>query len=118
MLKFLKLEQYFKKIYEGELDNSTLVTEIQWTLKVMRASRVVLLVMNLPANVGEVRDACLISELGRSPGGGTGDSLQYSCLENPLIRGAWWATLRGVRKSLAQLSNRALLLLLSRFSRV
>ena len=98
MLKFLKLEQYFKKIYEGELDNSTLVTEIQWTLKVMRASRVVLLVMNLPANVGEVRDACLISGLGRSPGGGTGNPFQYSCLEKPMSR-AWWATAHGVKNS-------------------
>ena len=105
MLKFLRLEQYFKKIYEGELDNSTLVTEIQWTLKVMRASWMVLVVMNLPANAGDVRDTCSISGLGRSPGGGTGNSLQCSCLENPLIRGAWLATVHGVTKSLAQLSN-------------
>ena len=98
MLKFLKLEQYFKKIYEGELDNSTLVTEIQWTLKVMRASRVVLVVMNLPANVGEVRDACLISGLGRSPGGGTGNPLQYYWLGNPMDRGYPWATVLGLQR--------------------
>ena len=41
----------------------------------------------------------LIPELGRSPRGGHGNSLQYSCLENPMDRGAWWATVHGVAKS-------------------
>ena len=47
---------------------------------------------NLPANVGDVRDTSSIPGLGRSPGGGHGNPLQYSCLENPMDRGAWWAT--------------------------
>ena len=55
------------------------------------ASQVVLVVRNLPANVGDIRDKDLILGLGKSPGGGHGNSLQYSCLENPKDRGAWWA---------------------------
>ena len=51
-----------------------------------------LLVKNLPANSGDVRDPGLIPRLGRSPGGGHGHSLQYSCLENPMERGAWRAS--------------------------
>ena len=43
--------------------------------------------------------------LGRSPGEGNGNSFQYSCLENPMNRGAWWATVHGVTKSPTQLSN-------------
>ena len=46
-----------------------------------------------------------ISELGRSPGGGHGIPLQYSCLENPMVRGTWQATVHGVRKSWTQKSN-------------
>ena len=45
----------------------------------------------------------LIPGLGRSPGGGNGNTLQYSCLENPMDRGAWWATVHGVPKSQIQL---------------
>ena len=48
------------------------------------ASQVALVVKNLPANAGDVRDACLIPGLGRSPGGGNSIPLQYSCLENPM----------------------------------
>ena len=51
---------------------------------------------NLPANAGDVG---LIPGFGRSPGGGHGKSLQYSCIENPLDRGAWWATVHGTAKS-------------------
>ena len=59
----------------------------------------VLLVKNLPANAGEIRDAGSILGWGRSPGGGNGNPLQYSCLENPMDRGTWWATVQGVKKS-------------------
>ena len=48
-----------------------------------------LVVKNTPANAGDVRDAGLISGLGRSPGGGHGNPFRYSCLENPMDRGAW-----------------------------
>ena len=50
-------------------------------------------------DVGDVRDACLILGLGRSPGGGHGNPLQYSCLENPMDRGAWQAAVQRVAKS-------------------
>ena len=50
------------------------------------------MVKNLPADAGDVRDVGSIPGLGRSPGGGHGNPLQYPCLENPLDRGAWQAT--------------------------
>ena len=63
------------------------------------------MVKNLPANSGDTGDVGSIPRSGRSPGGGHGDSLQYSCLENPMDRGAWWATVHGVAKSWTQLST-------------
>ena len=56
------------------------------------ASHMVLVVKNPPANSGDIRDTGSIPGSGRSPGGGHGTPLQYSCLENPMDRGAWWAT--------------------------
>ena len=53
---------------------------------------------NPPANAGDTRDAGLIPGSGRSPGGGNGNPLQYSYLENPMDRGAWKATVYGVAK--------------------
>ena len=67
------------------------------------ASQVVLVVKNLPANAGNIRDSSPIPGSGRSPGGGHGNSLQYSCLENPMDRGAWQATVHRVTKSWTQL---------------
>ena len=58
-----------------------------------------LLVKNPPPNAGDVRDTGSIPGLGRSPGGGHGNPLQYFYLENPMDRRAWWATVRGVAKS-------------------
>ena len=52
-----------------------------------------------PANAGDARDSGSIPGLGRSPGEGNGNPLQYSCLENPWDRGAWWAAVHGVLKS-------------------
>ena len=60
------------------------------------ASQAVLVVKNLPANAGGVRDSDSIAELGRSPGGGHGNPLQYSCLENPMDNGTWRATVHRV----------------------
>ena len=54
------------------------------------------MVKNLPANVGDARDAGLIPVLGRSPGGGYDNPLQYSYLENPRDREAWWAMVHRV----------------------
>ena len=58
-----------------------------------------LVVKNPPANAGDIRDVGSISELGISPGEGRGNALQYFCLENPMDRGAWWATGHRVSKS-------------------
>ena len=63
------------------------------------ASQVVLVVKNRPANAGDIRDAVSIPGSGRSLGGGHGNPLQYSCLENPMDRGAWWVTVQGVTES-------------------
>ena len=57
------------------------------------------MVKNPPAQAGDIRDVGLILGSGRSPGGGHGNLLQCSCLENPVDRGAWQATVHGVAKS-------------------
>ena len=62
-------------------------------------------VKNLPASTEDAGDTSLIPGSGRSPGGGNGKPLQYSCLENPMDRGAWWTTVSGVAKSQIQLSS-------------
>ena len=59
----------------------------------------VLVVKKLPAHAGDAGDVGSIPGLGKSPGGGHGNPLQYSCLENPMDRGAWWATVYRVAKS-------------------
>ena len=72
----------------------------------------VTLVKNSPANAGDLRDTGSIPGLGRSPEEGHGNSLQYSCLENSMDRGAWRATVHGVARSqtrLKQLSTHMLL---------
>ena len=63
----------------------------------------VLVVKNLPANAGNVRDAGSIPGLGRFPGRGNGKSLQYPCLENTMERGAWQATMHREAKSWTRL---------------
>ena len=63
------------------------------------------MVKNLAANAGDVRDPDSIFGSGRSLGGEHGTPLQYSCLENPMDRGAWWAAVRKVAKSQTQLSD-------------
>ena len=57
------------------------------------------MVKNLPANAGDLRDVSSIPGSGRSPGGGHGNPLQYSCLENPMDGGVWWAALHSGAKS-------------------
>ena len=56
-------------------------------------------------NAGHIGDRDSVSELGRSPGGGNGNPLQYSGLENPMVRGAWWSTVPRVTKSWTQLKQ-------------
>ena len=58
------------------------------------------MVKNLPVNAGDAGDIGSIPGLGRFPGEGNGNPLQYSCLGNPMDRGAWWATVHKVAKSL------------------
>ena len=65
-------------------------------------------VKNLPAKAGDTRDVGSIPGSGRSLGGGNGNPVQYSCLENSMDRGAWWATVYGVTKGQIQLSIHAL----------
>ena len=65
----------------------------------MWASQVALVVKNLPAITGDIRDMGLIPGLGRFPEEGHGNPLQHSCLENPVDRGAWRATVHGVAQS-------------------
>ena len=55
-------------------------------------------IKNPPVNVGDIRDMGSIPGSGRSPGGGQGNLLQYSCHNNPVDRGTWWATVHGVAK--------------------
>ena len=57
------------------------------------------MVKNSSANARDVKDPDLITESGRSPGGGNGKPLQYSCLENPMDRGAWWVIVHRVAES-------------------
>ena len=70
-----------------------------------RASLVATVVKNLPANAGDIRDAGSIPGSERSPGGGHGNPLQCSCLENPMDRGAWRAIVDGVSKSATRLKR-------------
>ena len=67
--------------------------------------KVALVVKNPPINAGDLRDTDSFPESGRSPGVGHGNPLQYSCLENPMDRGAWWATAHRAAKSRTQLKQ-------------
>ena len=63
------------------------------------------MVKNPPVNAADIRDTGSIPGLGRFPGGGNDNPLQYSCLDNPMDRGAWWAILHGISKSWTQLKQ-------------
>ena len=87
-----------------------LISWLQSHAYVLWASLVALKVKNPPTNVGDIRDVGFIPGLGRSPGRGHWNSLQYSCLESPIDSGAWRATVCRVAKSqkwLKQLSIHA-----------
>ena len=58
--------------------------------------------VGFPGGAGRLTDEGLIPGLGRSPGGGQSDPLQYSCLVNPVDRGAWWATVRYNREAISE----------------
>ena len=105
---FLEGPAYFHWAQRGLLGvaSSSSQQQIDWCPTNDRvASQVALVVKNPPPNAG---DPHLVPGLGKSPGGGHGNPLQYSCLENPMDRGAWWATVHGVTQSwkrLKQLSS-------------
>ena len=80
-----------------------------FTLCPNRAPQAALVVKNPPANAGDSRDPPSIPESGRCPEGGNGNSLQYSCLENSINRGAWRSTVRGVAKRWTWLSTQHIL---------
>ena len=69
------------------------------------ASQVALVVKNLPASAGDVSDVSSILGLGRSPGGGLGNPLQYSCLDNPTDGGPWQATVHRVTENWTRLKR-------------
>ena len=60
---------------------------------------------NLPDKAGDLRDEDSIPGSGRCPGGGRGNPLQYSCLENPVVGRVWWASVHGAAKSQTPLSD-------------
>ena len=76
-------------------DRKCAFAKVSWN---PRASQVALVVKKPPANAGDKRDMGSIPGSGRSPGEGHSNLLQYSCLENPMDRGAWQATVHGVTK--------------------
>ena len=80
--------------------------EFEQTLEGSGDSQVALVVRNPAVNVGDIRDSGSIPGSGRSPGGGHGNPLQCSCLENPMDRQAWQATVHRVAKSQIQLSDK------------
>ena len=77
------------------------------TLKLNKGFPGGVVVKNPPANAGDTGDPSLIPGLGRSPREGNGNLLQYSCLENPMDRGVWWATVCEATKSQTRLSDKA-----------
>ena len=97
-------------VYEDSLFSTSSPTlAIFWLFVSSRSKgwtfQVVLVVKNLPANSGDVRVVGLIPGFGRSPGGGHGNPLQYSCLENLMDRGAWWAIVHRFAQSRTWLSD-------------
>ena len=75
------------------------------TFHLLGDSHVAIVVKNPPANAKDIRDLGSIPGLGRSPGGRHGNPLQYSCLENPVDRGAWQAAIHRVAKSRARMKR-------------
>ena len=102
---FCLLQQFqvYRKIVEGSTECFN-ITHLQNPLLLSSnncvrhpwTSQVVLVVKNTPANAGDGQDAGLIPVSGKSSGGGRGNPFQYSCLENPMHRGAWRTTVRRV----------------------
>ena len=77
-----------------------------WLFPFHTSGKVALVVKNPPTNAGDIREAGSIPGLGRSPGGGNVNPLQYSCLENPMNTGAWQAMVHMVTKSTQDVTRR------------
>ena len=84
---------------------SSILALIWGHLRAQWVSQGTLVVKNLPANSGDLRDMSSIPGSQRSPEGGSGNPLQYLCLGNPMNRGAWWATVHGIAKSWTRLKR-------------
>ena len=97
-LQYCGLENSIDCIVHRVAESQTWLSDFHFR-SAYRAFQVVLVVKNPLANAGDTRDAGLIPGSGRSPGGGHRNPLQYSCLENPMDRGAWRATVHRVTKS-------------------
>ena len=93
----VKVWKIFSEKFEKVEDCSGF--EMDHSYGIIAASQVVLVVKNTPANAGDIRGIVLIPGSGKAPGGGNDNPLQYSCLENPMDRGASWATAFEVAKS-------------------
>ena len=98
----MKLYANFSLGHRCKNMNKILVNQIPWYKEVIQ---VVLVVKNLPANAGDIRDMNSIPVSGRYPWGGHGNLLQYSCLQNPMNTGAWWAPAHRFANSLTQLKR-------------
>ena len=86
VLNNTELLSYSSGVQKPDMDLTGLKSRASWT------SQAALVVKSPPANAGDIRDVGSIPGSGRSPGGGHSSPLQYSCLENPMDRGAWQAT--------------------------
>ena len=95
-----------KRLRHREVKDSVqCLTASEWTCEDMEPSCSPMAQwVRIHCNEEDIEDPGLIPVSGRSPGGGNGNPLQYPCLENPVDRGAWWATVRGVARSWAWLS--------------
>ena len=89
----------FHTSFKGPISSKSLSLQFAVT------SLLVLVVKSLPASTGDIRDMGSIPRLGSSPEGGHGNPLQYSCLENLMNKGAWWATVHGVAQSQTRLKR-------------
>ena len=85
--------------YEGDVISKMHSIFLKCNHKTEEASQLSLVAKNLPGNAGDIKDMGLIPGLGRSPEGGHDNPLHYSCLENPMDKGFWQATVHGVAKS-------------------
>ena len=107
MSVFLSHQIYSTLLWQPQERNYRALEHKQKYFPLSEAYQVALMEKNLPVNTGDrdVRDLGSIPGSGRSPGGGNDNPLQYSCLENPMARGVWWATVHGVTKSWTRLNT-------------